>query len=55
MLEKTIVKKGNSNYILISKDYLDNLNLKTGDKVQVILKDENSIIIRPSRNKKIKK
>lgn len=49
MLIKSIVKKGNSNFILISKDYLDNLNLKTGDKVSVKLEND-KIVIYPIKN-----
>ena len=46
MLIKTIVKKGNSNFVLISKDFLDSLGIETGDKVITKL-EGNKIVISP--------
>jgi len=47
MLSKTITKKGTSNFVLMPKDFLENLGLKTGDKVDVRL-DDGKIIITPA-------
>ena len=43
MLEKIIVKKGNSSYVLIPKDLMDMLNIRLGDKVTINV--ENGAII----------
>lgn len=51
MLIKQIVKRGNSNFVLLPKDLLDMLNLKLDDFVYLEVK-EKSIVITPL--KKIK-
>lgn len=51
MLRKTIEKKGNSNFILIPKTFMEILGIKTKDKVSMKLVD-NKIIIEAIPQKK---
>jgi len=46
MLIKKIVKRGDSHYILISKDIMDLLNLNLNDEIEIKV-DKDSIIIIP--------
>jgi len=46
MLIKTVVKRGNSNYILMDQTLLDIANLETGAKVSVTFED-GKIILTP--------
>lgn len=46
MLTKEIVKRGDSNYILIPKSLLNMLNLQRGDEVSLLIED-NRIVISP--------
>ena len=45
MLTKRIVKKGCSNFVLIPKDFLDNLDLVTGDSIKMKLENSQIIIV----------
>jgi AbrB family looped-hinge helix DNA binding protein len=53
MLSKTITKKGTSNFVLMPKDFLDNLGLKTGDKVDVKMEGD-KIVITPAKETEVK-
>lgn len=46
MLEKTVVRFGNSSYVLIPKDFLDMLDISIGDRVSVKIKDEKIVIVK---------
>jgi antitoxin component of MazEF toxin-antitoxin module len=51
MLIKKVVKRGDSNFILLPKDFLDMLNLKTGDDMSMLISD-NKIILIPVKKEK---
>lgn len=51
MLTKRIVKKGCSNFVLIPKDFLDNLELVTGDTINMKLENSKIIIVPKKKGK----
>jgi len=51
MLTKKIVKRGDSHFILIPKNLLDMIELKLGDKVEMIIEGR-KIIISPIEKEK---
>lgn len=52
MLTKKIVKKGNSNFVLIPMEFLANLDLETGDKIDIRLEDSKIVIIPNKKEEK---
>lgn len=50
MLIKKIVKRGDSHFILISKDIMDLLNLNLNDEISIKI-ENNSIILIPLKKK----
>ncbi len=52
-MEITVQKWGNSNGIRIPNALMNSLNLKTSDKVNMVLEDDKIIITKVKDNKKI--
>lgn len=46
MLKKKIARKGSSDFVLIPKTFLENLNLTSGDEINIKL-DNGKIVISP--------